>query len=54
MNEPTDHQIFNHMRPADNFCGKCHGDVEPVEYEDYKTYRCVVCDFEPTPPGEDD
>jgi len=52
---PTDAQIFNHMAPAENYCGKCGCDgVEPVEHEDYETYICLSCDYEPTPPDEDD
>jgi len=51
---PTDNQIFNHMRPIEDFCGCCGSDdVERVEHDDYSTYKCLVCDFEPAP-GEDD
>ncbi len=54
MNEPTDKEIFGHMAPAENYCGKCGGDVEPIQREYYNTYICLVCDYEPTPPDEDD
>jgi hypothetical protein len=51
---PTDAQIFGHMSPAEDYCSKCGGDdVEPVVYEDYTSYICLVCDFEPTPPEEE-
>ena len=53
MNEPTDKQILNHMRQEDDYCGKCHGDVERVEDDDYITYRCLVCGYEPLPAGEE-
>ncbi len=35
MKEPTDAQIFGHMAPKEDFCGKCGGDVEPVESVDF-------------------
>ena len=51
MIAPTDDQIFNHMMPDDEvFCGKCGSyDVEEVEYEEYKTQRCIDCSYEPAP-----
>lgn len=52
MTVPTDEEIFNHMLPDEPGCDKCHGDVKAVEYDDYTTYKCLVCDYEPTPPEE--
>ena len=53
MNQPTDKEIFAHMAPdEDPTCDKCGGEVESVEYSDYKTYKCLDCSFEPSPPEE--
>ena len=54
MNGPTDDQIFNHMAPDDEpYCGMCGSyEVESVEYDDYKTYKCLDCHFEPSPTEE--
>jgi hypothetical protein len=55
MKNPTDEQIFNHMKPddEDRFCGKCGSyDVELVEYDSYKTQRCIDCGYEPEPQEE--
>ena len=53
MAGPTDDQIFAHMAPEDEiFCGKCGNDTKTVEYDDYITHKCLVCDFEPSPPEE--
>ena len=52
MNGPTDKEIFNHMMPEEIFCGKCAGDVETVEYDDYITHKCVICGYEPGMPEE--
>ena len=49
---PTDEQIFNYMLPEEVSCDRCAGDVKSVEYDDYKTYKCLECYFEPTPPEE--
>ena len=53
MKGPTDEEIFNHMKPDDEItCEKCGYDVETVEYDDYITYKCLVCCFQPSPPEE--
>ena len=54
MNEPTDHQIFNHMHPEEDYCTKCKSDdVERVERDYYITQSCLACGFEPEPAGEE-
>lgn len=54
MNGPTDYQIFGHMAPVEDFCGKCKSDdVERIERDDYITQSCLACGFEPEPPGEE-
>ena len=53
MNQPTDSQIFNHMRPVDDCCPKCKSDdVERIERDNYITQSCLACGFEPEPPEE--
>lgn len=52
MIAPTDKEIFNHMLPDEPACERCNGEVETVEYDDYKTYKCLVCNHEPQPPEE--
>lgn len=53
MAGPTDDEIFAHMAPdEENDCHRCGGEVKTVEYDDYITYKCLVCGFEPTPPEE--
>ena len=50
---PTDDQIFSYMaQDEEPYCGKCGDEVEAVKYSDYKTYKCLSCGFEPSPPEE--
>lgn len=50
----TDDQIFNHMMPGNDSeeCEKCDGEIEDIEYDEYITYKCLNCGFEPSPPEE--
>ena len=54
MTGPTDDQIFAHMAPdEDRSCDNCGSyEVKSIEYDDYKTYKCLDCHNEPSPPEE--